>query len=294
MIGIVGTVPDLELPLIHGTVRLVDNHIEIQGRRIAVNRCTPALIGAALKASECVLCPEIYAFLVGDIGRGDGSRKLYDFLVRYLHEFDFKVLTFHYLQPDVDWHNKVLFAVQAMQKRPILIADAGFMYAAKMSGQSESYDFFTPDAGELAFLADELAPHPFYTRGFILHPNVNVLDLIKQAYQHQNAARLLLVKGRSDYIVHEAQVVEKVDYPSVDTMEAIGGTGDTMAGVLSVLCGADFKLTDAAVLAARANRWTGYYADPSPATQVTELINKIPQALVKVLNAYNGKDTNEK
>jgi len=294
MIGIVGTVPDLELPLIHGTVRLVDNHIEIQGRRIAVNRCTPALIGAALKASECVLCPEIYAFLVGDIGRGDGSRKLYDFLVRYLHEFDFKVLTFHYLQPDVDWHNKVLFAVQAMQKRPILIADAGFMYAAKMSGQSESYDFFTPDAGELAFLADELAPHPFYTRGFILHPNANVLDLIKQAYQHQNAARLLLVKGRSDYIVHEAQVVEKVDYPSVDTMEAIGGTGDTMAGVLSVLCGADFKLTDAAVLAARANRWTGYYADPSPATQVTELINKIPQALVKVLNAYNGKDTNEK
>ena len=294
MIGIVGTVPDLELPLIHGTVRLVDNHIEIQGRRIAVNRCTPALIGAALKASECVLCPEIYAFLVGDIGRGDGSRKLYDFLVRYLHEFDFKVLTFHYLQPDVDWHNKVLFAVQAMQKRPILIADAGFMYAAKMSGQSESYDFFTPDAGELAFLADELAPHPFYTRGFILHPNANVLDLIKQAYQHQNAARHLLVKGRSDYIVHEAQVVEKVDYPSVDTMEAIGGTGDTMAGVLSVLCGADFKLTDAAVLAARANRWTGYYADPSPATQVTELINKIPQALVKVLNAYNGKDTNEK
>jgi len=294
MIGIVGTVPDLELPLIHGTVRLVDNHIEIQGRRIAVNRCTPALIGAALKASECVLCPEIYAFLVGDIGRGDGSRKLYDFLVRYLHEFDFEVLTFHYLQPDVDWHNKVLFAVQAMQKRPILIADAGFMYAAKMSGQSESYDFFTPDAGELAFLADELAPHPFYTRGFILHPNANVLDLIKQAYQHQNAARHLLVKGRSDYIVHEAQVVEKVDYPSVDTMEAIGGTGDTMAGVLSVLCSADFKLTDAAVLAARANRWTGYYADPSPATQVTELIDKIPQALVKVLNEYNGKDTNEK
>ena len=283
MIGIVGTVPDLELPLVHGKVGLVDNHIEIQGRRIAVNRCTPALIGAALKASECVPCPEIYAFLVGDIGRGDGSRKLYDFLVRHLHGFDFTVLTFHYLQPDVDWHNKVLFAVQSMQKRPILIADAGFMYAAKMSGQAESYDFFTPDAGELAFLADELAPHPFYTRGFILHPNANVIDLIKQAYQHQNAAGYLLVKGKSDYIVHGAEVIETVDDPSVDTMEAIGGTGDTMAGVLSVLCGAGFKPTDAAVLAARANRWAGYYADPSPATQVAELIDKIPQALVKVL-----------
>ena len=292
MIGIIGTVPDLQLPLIHGKVRLVDNQIEINGRHIAVNRCTPALIGAALRASECCRCPETYAFLVGDIGKGDGSRKLYAFLAQHLHEFDFKVLTFHYLQPDVDWHNKVLFAVETMQKRPILIADAGFMYAAKMSGQSESYDFFTPDVGELAFLADELAPHPFYTRGFILHPNGNVPDLIRQAYQHQNAARYLLVKGEVDYIVHEEQVIQKVDHPSIETMEAIGGTGDTMTGVLSVLCSADFNKTDAAVLAARANRWTGYYANPSPATQVTELIEKIPQAVVKVLNEYNGRDTN--
>ena len=74
-------------------------------------------------------------------------------------------------------------------------------------------------------------------------------------------------------------------------MEAIGGTGDTMTGVLSVLCGADFKLMNAAVLAARVNRWTGYYADPNPATQVSELIEKIPQALIKVLNEHNGKDT---
>jgi ADP-dependent NAD(P)H-hydrate dehydratase / NAD(P)H-hydrate epimerase len=284
MIGIVGTVPDLQLPLIHGRARLVDDQIEISGRHIALNRCSPALIGAALKVSECVRCPEIYAFLVGDIGKGDGSRKLYAFLAQHLHEFAFQVLTFHYLQPDVDWHNKVLFAVERMQKRPILIADAGFMYAAKMSGQSASYDFFTPDVGELAFLADELAPHPFYTRGFILHPNDKVPDLIRQAYQHQNAANYLLVKGQSDHLAHEKGVLEKVDHPCVEAMEAIGGTGDTMTGVLSVLCGADFKLTDAAVLAARVNRWSGYYADPSPATQVAELIEKIPQALVKALN----------
>lgn len=283
MIGIVGTVPNLEFPLIHGKVRLVDNQIAIKGWHIAINRCTPALIGAALKASECVRCPEIYAFLVGDIGKGDGSRKLYEFLAGHLHEFDFKVLTFHYLQPDVDWHNKVLFAVERMRKLPFLIADAGFMYAAKMSGQSESYDFFTPDVGELAFLADELAPHPFYTRGFILHPNDNVPDLIRRAFHHQNAARHLLVKGESDYIVHKNHVVQTVDYPSFEVMEAIGGTGDTLTGLLSVLCGADFNPTDAAILAATANRWAGYYADPSPATQVIELIEKIPQALVKVL-----------
>ena len=294
MIGIVGTVPDLQLPLIHGKVRLVDNRIEINGRHIAVNRCTQALIGAALKASECLQCPEIYAFLVGDIGKGDGSRNLYAFLAQHLHEFDFKVLTFHYLQPDVDWHNKVLFTVETMQNRPIMIADAGFMYAAKMSGQSESYDFFTPDAGELAFLADELAPHPFYTRGFILHPNDNVPDLIRQAYLHQNAAKHMLVKGESDYIAHEGHVLKKVDHPSFEAMEAIGGTGDTLTGILSVLCGADIELTDAAGLVSSANRWCGHYANPSPATQVIELIEKIPQALVQVLNEYNGKTVHER
>jgi hypothetical protein len=46
---------------------------------------------------------------------------------------------------------------------------------------------------------------------------------------------------------------------------------------------------DAAILAARVNRWTGHFADPSPATQVIELIEKIPQALGKVLNEPNRK-----
>ncbi|HIJ54977.1 MAG TPA: sugar kinase [Deltaproteobacteria bacterium] len=284
MLGIVGTVPDRQFPLIHGKVRWVDGHIKINDRSIAVNRCTPALLAAALKASEFINGPEIYAFLVGDIGKGDGSRKLYQFLAQHLSEFNFQVLTFHYLQPDVDWHNKVLFAVETMKRRPILIADAGFMYAAKMSGQAPCYDFFTPDVGELAFLADEMAPHPFYTRGFILHQNDNVPVLIRRAYQHQNAARYLLVKGKTDYIANEKQVVETVDNPSFDAMEAIGGTGDTLTGLLTVLCGGDLKPANAAVLAAKANRWTGFYANPTPATQVYELIDKIPQALSKILD----------
>jgi len=291
MLGIVGTVPDSQFPLIHGKVRWVGSHIKIEDRRIAVNRGTPSLMAAALNAFECIRCPEIYAFLIGDTGRGDGSQKLYQFLVQHLPEFDFQVLTFHYLQPDVDWHNKVLFAVETMQRRPILIADAGFMYAAKMSGQSECYDFFTPDVGELAFLADELAPHPFYTRGFILHQNNKVPDLIRRAYQHQNAANYLLVKGQSDYIAHGNRVIKTVDHPSLDAMEAIGGTGDSLTGILTALCGAGFKATDAAVLAARANRWTGYYANPNPATQVSELIDKIPQALSGLLDTEHNEET---
>jgi len=294
MLGIVGTLPDPEFPLLHGRIGWEDGRIILQGRPLAVQRCTPALIAAAVMASHAVACPEIYAFLVGDIGKGDGSRRLYDFLSHHLPDFAFEVLTFHYLQPDVDWHNKVLFAVEAMAQRPILIADAGFMYAAKMSGQSAVYDFFTPDVGELAFLADEQAPHPFYTRGFILHESNKAPDLIRKAHAHQNAADYLLVKGETDYIAHRGKVVESVDHPTDPAMEAIGGTGDSLTGLLTVLCGAGYEAAEAAGLAARANRWAGRLAQPDPATQVSELIDHIPAALSGLLDPKSRGRSHER
>jgi len=117
---------------------------------------------------EFPLIEEPFCYLAGDIGRGDGSEKLYQYLVQDLKGTDFHTIVFHYLQPHIGWHSRILSAIQKLAKKPILIADAGFMYVAKMSGRSNAYDLFTPDIGELAFLADELAPHPFYTRGFLL------------------------------------------------------------------------------------------------------------------------------
>jgi NAD(P)H-hydrate repair Nnr-like enzyme with NAD(P)H-hydrate dehydratase domain len=283
MLGIVGTVPDPDFPLVHGPVAWDDDRLTIAGRRVAVLRGTPALLAAALTAAPCLGRPEIYAFLAGDIGKGQGSRQLYQFLEKNLKAFDLQVLTFHYLQPDVDWHNRVLFAIDAMPRRPLLIADAGFMYAAKMSGQAAAYDFFTPDAGELAFLADETAPHPFYTRGFILHQDNDIPQLIRRAYRHGNAARHLVVKGATDHIANEEGILFRVDQPSFDAMEAIGGTGDTLTGLLTVLCGAGFGLPQAGLLAARANRLCGSFVTPTPATQVATLIEAIPQALADVL-----------
>jgi hypothetical protein len=297
MLAVVGTVPDQDFPLAMGKVALEDDVISIQGNhapvyRAVVNRGTPALLAAAIKVGEVVGQPPPVAYLVGDIGLGDGSRRLYAFLSENSAKWDVNAVAFHYLQPDVDWHNRVLFALEEMTHRPVLIADAGFMYAAKMSGQAASYDFFTPDVGELAFLADEMAPHPFYTRGFILHQNDNVPDLIQRAYQHQNAAATLLVKGQTDYIANKKQVLAKIDHPSFEAMEAIGGTGDTLTGLLTVLCGADFKPKEAAVTAANVNRWAGYYADPNPATQVMALIDQIPRALSKVFDASDKQNRN--
>ena len=279
MLGIVGTVPDADLGLLHGPARLEGGRVTVAGRELEVQRGTPALLAAALQVAAHLGRPEIHAYLAGDTGRGDGSRHLYDWLCRHLPDCICSVLVFHYLQPDVDWHGRVLLAIEQMTRPPVLIADAGFMYAAKMSGQAGRYDCFTPDLGELAFLADEQAPHPFYTRGFILHENNRADDLIERAYRHDNAAIHLLVKGATDAIVARGRVVDRVDAPSTPAMEAIGGTGDTLTGLLAALCAAGHDLVPAASLAARANRLCGALARPTPASPVSELIAAIPRAL---------------
>jgi NAD(P)H-hydrate repair Nnr-like enzyme with NAD(P)H-hydrate dehydratase domain len=224
-----------------------------------------------------------FAYLVGDVGLGQGSRRLYEYLSEQLGKCDVNALVFHYLQPDVDWHNRVLFAVEEMERRPVLIADAGFMYAAKMSGQSSEYDLFTPDMGELAFLADEEAPHPFYTRGFILHEKNRTPELIERAYTHNNAARCLLVKGKQDYVANRQGIQATIDIPLEEAMEAIGGTGDTLTGIVTALIGTGMAVGKAAITAAKVNRLAGHYATPTPAMQVIEIIQYIPRALSEIL-----------
>lgn len=283
MLAIVGTIPDADFPLATGEVTLKGGHIYVEGRPAPVNRGTPALMAAAIKCLDVLGLPMPYGYLAGDIGLGDGSRRLYEHLVEHLPQSDFQVITFHYLQPDVDWHNKVLFAIGKIRKRPKLIADAGFMYAAKMSGLAEEYDLFTPDAGELAFLADEEAPHPFYTRGFILHEDQNIPELIRRAYAHRNAARRLLVKGRIDYVAGPQGMIAAIDTPSEEALEPIGGTGDTLTGILSALICGGFDIDRAALLAARANRIAGRLAAPTPMTQVAEIIARIPEAVSQAL-----------
>ncbi|MDY6951740.1 MAG: NAD(P)H-hydrate dehydratase [Thermodesulfobacteriota bacterium] len=194
-----------------------------------------------------------------------------------------EVIAFHYLQPDVDWHNRILLALEERGNLPLLIADAGYMYAAKMSGFASCYDLFTPDIGELAFLADEMAPHPFYTRGFILQEEEKVPRLIQRAYDGENAAKTLLIKGSKDYICTRERVLATVDTPRVATLEPIGGTGDTLAGIVAALTFAGYPVSEAAIMAAKTNRLAGQMADPTPATQVFEIINKIPRALEDVL-----------
>jgi len=283
MLGIVGTIPDESLPIIYGTPVLEKNFLIIQGWKIPVERGTAALIASAIKTLEVLNTPNPFVFLVGDIGKGKGSRELYKFLAENIHKYNFNVLTFHYILPDVDGCLKVILAIEKFLKKPFLIADAGFMYAVKMTGYANFFDLFTPDIGELAFLADEKAPHPFYTRGFLLAEEKDLETLITRAYQHKNAPPYLLVKSEKDRIVVNQKVLAIVEEPFVPELEAIGGTGDTLTGIVSALVYAGYEPEKACLIAAKANRLAGALASPTPATQISEIINFIPEAIKTLL-----------
>ncbi|MDL2286848.1 sugar kinase [Desulfococcaceae bacterium OttesenSCG-928-F15] len=278
MLIIAGTVPDSQFPLVRGKAKFDGSHLLVAGRSIPVLRGTPALIAASLRMAEVLDAEAPEVILAGDTGKGDGSRLVYEEIVRSAADFQALTLTFHYLQPDVDWHNRILMALDALPAPPLRIADAGFMYAAKMSGYAASYDLFTPDVGELAFLADEKAPHPFYTRGFILHEDQNADALIERAFQHENSAKNLLVKGSKDRFAKDGKILWELDFPSVEAMEAMGGTGDTLTGMASQLAASGLNLEKACFAAALANRYTGLLAKATPATQVADLVAQIPLA----------------
>lgn len=293
MLGLVGTIPEEGFPLTCSPALLKEGQVHLENRRIAVNRGTPALIAAAAETLNYLGSPAPFCYLVGDIGSGEGCKKLYKHLTAEIRERSFSTLALHYFQPDVTLFKEMLSEIKAMAVRPTLIADAGFMYVAKMGGDAAHFDLFTPDAGELAYLADEEAPHPFYTRGFILHDHNQVPDLIERAYRHNNAAAFLLVKGASDYLANKDGILAKIDQPKEEVLEAIGGTGDTLTGIVSALIATGMEIEEAAVRAARVNRLAGLYAKPTPATQIDELIKEIPRALSEVLSDNERNNAGE-
>lgn len=287
MLGLVGTVAEDNFPLVSGAVLLKEDRLIVGDKQITVNRGTPAMIAAAATTLELLGKPAPHCYLIGDIGSGEGCKELYNHLAAHLPGSSFDALAFHYFQPEVALFKKVVSAIEKITHRPTLIADAGFMYVAKMGGDAAFFDLLTPDAGELAYLADEKAPHPFYTRGFILHEENLIPDLIERAYRHNNAAAYLLVKGPKDYIAHREGIIETVDQPNEEVLEPIGGTGDTLTGIVSGLIDGGMDIATACSRAATVNRLAGLYAKPTPATQVYDIIKQIPRALEEVLEKGN-------
>jgi len=108
-------------------------------------------------------------------------------------------------------------------------------------------------------------------------------ELIARAYTHKNAARCLLVKGKQDYVADRQGIQATIDIPMEGPMEAIGGTGDTLTGIVTALIETGMEVVKAATIAARVNRLAGHYANPTPAMQVIEMVQHIPRALSEIL-----------
>lgn len=283
MLLLAGTIPDKKLPLSLGKVELTEQGVMIDGQSLDINRGTAAMISTAY-----VICQEYgleapMGLVAGDLGARDGSVKIYEYLAEKISLMSVRVITLHYIMPDIKRNKKLLDKIDSLNQRPILIADAGGMYVAKAGGDASNYDVFTPDLGEIAFLADEKAVHPAYTRGFIFHLEDDVPELIRRAYKSRNAAHTLFVKGKVDYICQDGKILEKIDQPNIEELEPVGGTGDIITGLISGLIYAGMSPVEACQLAGRLNRKAGELSHPTPATQVKDIIKYIPAALREIL-----------
>ena len=289
MMLIAGTVPISGMPLRTGEVAAGEEALFVNGESIPCTQGTGAMLSAALATTTHLGLDAPHALLVGDIGEGRGSRELYQYLIDHIVEISPAVLVLHYWLPDMAQTRQLCATIEECAKRPLLIADAASMYSAKAAGLAEEFDIFTPDATEIAFLADPEATHPAYIARHLFETDIShAPELAQAAYENHGAAKLLLVKGATDYVIKHGEVISTISEPDVPALEPIGGTGDTITGVVSALVYAGLEPDEAAIIAARANRMAGKYAGVTPATKVKEVIAWFPSVFKDYLCQWSN------
>ncbi len=279
MLLIAGIIPHGDVPLITGKVEKNGHFLSIQHYDIPTAQGTAAMISAALALTEYLQIEPPRVVLAGDTGRGEGSRRVYEYLIDNVMELSPDVLALHYWMPDLELMHQLYEKVQMLNPRPVLIADAASMYAAKAAGLAAGFDVFTPDLSEIAFLADPEAIHPAYIDKHLFQScnSSTVPALIEKAYRSHGASKYLLVKGKSDFIADENGVMAVIDEPDVPELECIGGTGDTITGMCAGLISKGLDTKQALLLSARANRLAGMVDTTTPATSIEEIITRFPE-----------------
>jgi hypothetical protein len=286
---IAGAIPIRDLPLVTGEVKGEGDNQVIAGYRIPCTQGTGAMISAALATADYLKLAPPQVVVAGDIGEGGGSRQIYDYLIQNVARLAPGVLALHYCLPDMALMRRLCQAVGECHPRPLMIADAGAMYAAKAAGLAGEFAAFTPDVAELAFLADKEATHPAYINRHLFCADVTqVPKLIIAAYRQRSAARLLLVKGATDYIARHGEILATITEPNVPELEAIGGTGDTISGLLTAFVACGLELPEAAIIAARVNRTAGKVARVTVASRVQQIISQFPAVFKENLCAWSG------
>ena len=289
MLLIAGTVPVKDLPLTMGKVSTEKEFLIVNDYQIPCTQGTGAMISAALATTDYLGLEAPQALVVGDIGEGRGSREIYEYLIEKVAELSPRVLALHYWLPNMALTRRLCQAINKCAQRPMMIADAASMYSAKAAGLAGEFDIFTPDATEAAFLADPDATHPAYIAKHLFDTEITQAPrLAEVAYQNNSAAKLLLVKGAIDYIINDGGVVATITEPDVPVLEAIGGTGDTITGLVAAFIYAELEPHQAATIAARANRMAGQFAGATPATKVRQVIAQFPAVFREYLCQWSG------
>lgn len=292
MMLICGTVPIDGLPLTLGEAKFEGESLSVNNFKIPCSQGTAAMIGATLSVTNYLKLDPPQVLIVGDTGRGKGSDSLYEYLIQRVSTLSLDVLVLHYCLPNIALMRGLCESIQGCPKRPVMVADAGSMYGAKAAGLATEFDIFTPDPCEMGFLADPEATHPAYINRHLFEANTNVKripKLVATAYQLKSAPKLLLVKGAVDYIASEGKVIDTVSEPNIPELEAIGGTGDTITGMVSAFVSAGMKLPEAARICARANRMAGKFALATPATRVRQVIGQFPTVFQEYLCQWSGR-----
>ena len=289
MMLISGTVPIKDFPLTLGETKFEGESLILNDFKISCTQGTAALISAALATTEYLKLEPPQILVAGDTGEGRGSRLLYKYLIENISDLSPDVLVLHYCLPIMDLMRSLCESVERCSKKPIMIADAASMYVAKAAGLATKFDIFTPDATEIAFLADPDATHPAYINKHLFDTDVTrTPELVDAAYQLKSAAKLLVVKGEIDYVVEDGKIIDTITEPDIPELEAIGGTGDTITGLVAAFAYAELELYEAAVIAAKANRMAGKFAQATPATKVWQIISQFPAVFKEYLCEWSG------
>lgn len=278
MIILVGTVP-YKTGLYVGKANINGPFLNVGRDSFPIERGTAALAASCAQVCNFYNLEMPLCIFGGDVADGKGTDLMFEEVNSSIDNYCPDLITLHYMFPKIKYGEPFIHKIESLPKKPQLIADAGGMYLMKTIGKSYLFDVFTPDQGELYFLADEFAPHPLYVRSDLLNVNISLESLVNSAYKNKNTAKTTIIKGAVDSIYLDNVKVGELRLPNIPAMEAVGGTGDTITGMLSALrCmdvqGADYK---ALVL----NRLIGELIKCNPATQISEFIKAIPGALEK-------------
>ena len=276
MIVLIGTVP-FKTGVYIDQSRVEDDCLIVGNIRFPIERGTAAMAAACVQVCGFYGLPMPLCMFGGDISDGKGTDLMFREADNNLEKYNPDVLALHYLFPKIAYGAPFIAKIATLSPKPHLIADAGGMYLMKTIGKADYFDVFTPDQGELLFLADEFAAHPLYVRTELLHQLNETASLVEAAYRHKNAAITLVVKGAIDSVYKDGALIKECRQPNIPAMEAIGGTGDTITGLIT-----GFRYHEDGTPEYKAliiNRLIGQRINCTPATQIREFIKAIPATL---------------